>query len=207
MILMHVHKVTVDNKNLAHSVVLKNDSGSHELVLPLGALEAMMLTFGLASKPLSFPFIYEIMLENLAICGAKLKSISLDMLEGIFSAQIIIQYSTKQISYLCKPTDAILMALKNKIPIQVSNNIIETLHSQKISQINKQKILAPKADDIANDMLNSSANARWNIALSSVNVKIKKTIKTIINNKVQTEKDKQMTELLLKLRPESIRKM
>lgn len=208
MILMHVHKVTMDNQSLTHTVLLQDDSGVYKLVLPLGALEAMMLTFGLTSEPLSFPFIHEIMLENLAICGANLISVSLDIVEeDTFTAKIIIQHNTKQVSYLCKPTDAMLIALKNKIPIHVCKNIIEALHNQEISQIDTNKLAALKADDIASDMLHASADALWNRALFPVNIKLKKAIRVMSNNQMQTKKDKKMTELLLKLSPESIRKM
>lgn len=205
---MRVHKVTMDSKSLVNTVVLQDDSGIHKLILPLGALEAMMLTFGITNKALPFPFIHEIMIDAIENCGAKLKSIAIDTLEeGVFTSQIVVQHSTKQISYLCKPTDAILIAIKSKIPIQVAKGIINVLSPPKTLFSNKQKLVVTQTDDIARDILHASANSLWDNALSPVNKKINESIKIFGKGQDQTEDDKQMTELLLKLNPESSRKM
>lgn len=197
---MRIHQITMDSANAKYAVILKDASGVHKLSLPLGTIEAKMLTFVLSNKSLPFPLLHDTMIGALSICGGTLKSVTIDDFKNnAFISHILIEHTTKQICFACKPTDGILIALKNKMPIRVSEHIINDFSNQAM-------LHNIKPDDISSDVQHSPINSISNKTFSQMIRGLKPSIE-IINKSHNQEDNDTMLELLLKLNPETTRKM
>lgn len=91
-------------------------SEAHSIILALNGWEA--------ERPLSHDVMVQIMVE----CGAKLEKVVIDRLEkDVFFARLYMRTQEGMTILDCRPSDAVALALRRKVPIFMAETILESI--------------------------------------------------------------------------------
>jgi len=124
-------EVTIDSIRVSlmsqHRVVILKD-GETERYLPIwiGACEADAITIELQGVEVARPFTHDLLKAAINQLGAKIKSIVInDLRNEVFYAQIVLDVNGKRLDIDSRPSDALALAVRAKVPIYVADAVME----------------------------------------------------------------------------------
>jgi len=124
-------EVTIDSIRVSlmsqHRVVILKDSES-ERYLPIwiGACEADAITIELQGVEVARPFTHDLLKGVIGQLGAKIKAVVInDLLNEVFYAQIVLDVNGHRMEVDSRPSDALALAVRAKVPIYVNETVMD----------------------------------------------------------------------------------
>jgi len=146
-------EVTIDSIRVSlmsqHRVVILKDSESDRyLPIWIGACEADAITIELQGVEVARPFTHDLLKSAINQLGGKIKSVYInDLHDAVFYAQIVLDVNGHRLEVDSRPSDALALAVRAKVPIYVNEAVME------------QAAIAPEEDmseGVNDDKLKSS---------------------------------------------------
>lgn len=128
---MNLIEVTIDSIRVSlmsqHRVVILKD-GETERYLPIwiGACEADAITIELQGVEVARPFTHDLLKSSIAQLGGKIKSVVIsDLRSEVFYAQIVLDVNGRRLDIDSRPSDALALAVRAKVPIYVAESVMD----------------------------------------------------------------------------------
>ena len=124
-------EVTIDSIRVSlmsqHRVVILKDSGSDRyLPIWIGACEADAITIELQGVEVARPFTHDLLKSSINQLGGKIKSVIInDLHNEVFYAQIILDVSGRRMEIDSRPSDALALAVRAKVPIYIDEAVMD----------------------------------------------------------------------------------
>jgi bifunctional DNase/RNase len=125
MIEMKVKGIALDTNNLATVVVLKDSEERKYLPIWVGYNEATAIALALEGMKPPRPLTHDLMKSIVEQCNLKIDKIFISELkDGTYYAQMNVEAGGNVLNIDSRPSDAIALALRLKIPIYVSEMVV-----------------------------------------------------------------------------------
>jgi len=107
-------------------VILKEVSGERHLPIWIGPFEAEAIAMELQSMASARPLPYDLMKTIVNDMGGTIRQVLVtDLAQDVFYARIIIEQAGKRIEIDSRPSDAIALAVRVKVPILVDESVMD----------------------------------------------------------------------------------
>jgi bifunctional DNase/RNase len=121
-----VESVRVSLMSQHRVVVLKEVSGERHLPIWIGPFEADAIAMGLQGITATRPLPYDLLKQVIADLGGQITRIEVtDLTADIFYAKIVIDLDGRQVPIDSRPSDAIALGVRAKVPILVAESVME----------------------------------------------------------------------------------
>ncbi len=128
MIKMEIFGLAMDEKTNMPLVILKDEQDKYILPIWIGALEAMAISLPLKGMNMPRPMTHDLFLDTLNNLGASLLHVEVtELKESTYYAILVMQHEDRQLRIDSRPSDAIAMAVRSKVPIMVKQEILEDI--------------------------------------------------------------------------------
>jgi bifunctional DNase/RNase len=127
MIEMDIDSIRVHLMNYQRVVILKEKS-SQQRYLPIwiGGAEAESIAIKLQDVPIARPMTHDLVTNIIGKLGAKISAIVVsDLTDDTFFAKIVLDDDGSQVEIDSRPSDAIALAVRTKVPIYVDEGVLE----------------------------------------------------------------------------------
>ena len=124
-------EVTIDSIRVSlmsqHRVVILKDSESDRyLPIWIGACEADAITIELQGVEVARPFTHDLLKSSINQLGGKIKSVIInDLHNDVFYAQIILDVNGRRMEIDSRPSDALALAVRAKVPVYVNETVMD----------------------------------------------------------------------------------
>ena len=124
-------EVTIDSIRVSlmsqHRVVILKDSESDRyLPIWIGACEADAITIELQGVEVARPFTHDLLKSSINQLGGKIKSVIInDLHNEVFYAQIILDVNGRRMEIDSRPSDALALAVRAKVPIYIDETVMD----------------------------------------------------------------------------------
>jgi len=122
-----IDSVRVSLTNQDRVVVLKDKNSERYLPIWIGLFESESLTIALQGVQTARPLTHELLLNTIHSLGAqfiRVEIVSID--EDVYFAQLVLLMDGKQVNIDCRPSDALVLLVRARVPIFVSEEIMST---------------------------------------------------------------------------------
>lgn len=107
-------------------VILKEVSGERHLPIWIGPFEAEAIAMELQSMASARPLPYDLMKSIIGDMGGVVRQVLVtDLSQDVFYARIVIDQNGKSIEIDSRPSDAIALAVRVKVPILVDETVMD----------------------------------------------------------------------------------
>ena len=121
-----VESVRVSLMSQHRVVILKEVSGERHLPIWIGPFEAEAIAIGLQGISSTRPLPYDLLKNIIADLGGRISRIEVtDLTSDIFYAKIIIEVNGRQVPIDSRPSDAIALGVRAKVPILVAESVLD----------------------------------------------------------------------------------
>jgi bifunctional DNase/RNase len=121
-----VESIRVSLVTQARVVILKEVEGDRHLPIWIGPFEAEAIAMELQSIPSTRPLPYDLLRSVIGELGAEVQRIVItEISNDVFYARIVLDTSGSSIEIDSRPSDAIALAVRVKVPIFVDDSVME----------------------------------------------------------------------------------
>jgi len=121
-----VESVPVNLMSQHRVVLLKEVSAERHLPIWIGPFEADAIAMGLQGITATRPLPYDLLKQVIADLGGQITRIEVtDLTADIFYAKIVIDLDGRQVPIDSRPSDAIALGVRAKVPILVAESVME----------------------------------------------------------------------------------
>ena len=107
-------------------VILKEIDGERHLPIWIGSYEAEAIAMELQGVTASRPLPYDLMRSIIDDLGGTVERISVtDLSDDVFYARIVLLQNGREIEVDSRPSDAIALAVRTRVPIMVDERVME----------------------------------------------------------------------------------
>jgi uncharacterized protein len=132
-------------------VILKELEGERYLPIWIGHFEAEAIAMELQGVEAARPLPYDIMKKMVADLGGRVRRILVTGLrDDVFYATIVIEAAGRQVEIDSRPSDAIALAVRTKVPIFVDETVLEkagVLFGEDEEEVDADAKPKPSVDD------------------------------------------------------------
>ena len=126
MIEVYVESIRVNMANYKRVVMLKEKAASRYLPIWIGHFEADAIAIPMQNVPVSRPLTHDLLGNVVQQLGAKLSQIVInDLADETFYARLVLDQNGQHLEVDCRPSDAIALAIRAKVPIFVEDSVFE----------------------------------------------------------------------------------
>lgn len=135
MVEMSVESVRINLATNQRVVILKDGQGDRYLFIWIATAEAYSIAMELQGTTSLRPLTHDLLKAVIADLGGKLVSVIInDLSDDIFYARLVLDANGRHVEVDSRPSDAIALAVRAKVPIYVEDNVLDhagvTLQSQ-----------------------------------------------------------------------------
>ncbi|WP_291320610.1 bifunctional nuclease family protein [Desulfonatronospira sp.] len=128
LIKMEIFGLAMDEKTNMPLVILKDEEDKYILPIWIGALEAMAISIPLKGMSMPRPMTHDLFLDTLNNLGVHLLHVEVtEIKESTYYAVLVLQQEENLLRIDSRPSDAIAMAVRAKVPIMVRQQILEDI--------------------------------------------------------------------------------
>jgi bifunctional DNase/RNase len=121
-----VESIRVNMTNYKRVVMLKEKTSTRYLPIWIGHFEADAIAIPMQNVPVSRPLTHDLLGGVLGQLGAKLTQVVINELaDETFYAKLIIDSDGRHVEVDSRPSDAIALAIRAKVPIFVEDSVLE----------------------------------------------------------------------------------
>jgi bifunctional DNase/RNase len=145
---MSIVGIASDNRNMQPVVILKEKNGERELYIWIGPVEAMALQRAVNKEMFQRPLTHELMKSIMDKAGLVMEHIEIDDLrDHTYYATIYVRSAeSKLITIDARPSDSLVLATWNSVPIFVSEQVIEGMSQVDQEEPSKRKVVFTQED-------------------------------------------------------------
>jgi bifunctional DNase/RNase len=126
LIEVFVESIRVNMTNYKRVVMLKEKSASRYLPIWIGHFEADAIAIPMQNVPVARPLTHDLLGGVISQLGAKLTRVVINELaDETFYAKLIIDIEGRQVEVDSRPSDAIALAIRAKVPIFVEESVLD----------------------------------------------------------------------------------
>lgn len=126
MIEMDIDSIRVSLMNYQRVVILKEKSSQRYLPIWIGPAEAESIAIKLQDVSVLRPLTHDLITNIIGELGAKISAIVVsDLTDDTFFAKIVLDHDGDQVEIDSRPSDAIALAVRTKVPIYVDEGVLE----------------------------------------------------------------------------------
>lgn len=126
MVEMSVESVRINLATGQRVVILKDGAADRYLFIWIAPPEAAAIAMELQGTSSPRPLTHDLLKSVIAELGAKLTSIIIsDLIDDIFHARLILDVNGRHAEVDSRPSDAIALAVRVKVPIYVADSVLE----------------------------------------------------------------------------------
>ncbi len=126
MIEVFVESIRVNMTNYRRVVMLKEKTAPRYLPIWIGHFEADAIAIPMQNVPVSRPLTHDLLKGVIEQLGGKLTQVVINELaDETFYAKLIVEAGGKQVEVDARPSDAIAIAIRAKVPIFVADSVFE----------------------------------------------------------------------------------
>ena len=126
MVEMTVESVRINLATQQRVVILKATKQERYLLIWIAQAEAYAIAVELQGTTSPRPLTHDLLKNVISELGAKIVSIVIsDLIDEVYYARIVLDVSGRYIEVDSRPSDAIALAVRAKIPIYVEDNVLE----------------------------------------------------------------------------------
>jgi uncharacterized protein len=126
MIEVNIDSIRVSLMSQHRIVVLKDAAGDRYLPIWIGPCEADAITIELQEMPPQRPLTHDLLKSVVRELGGKVVHILInDLRNDVYYARIVVDVAGKQIEVDSRPSDAIALAVRAKVPIFVADVVMD----------------------------------------------------------------------------------
>jgi bifunctional DNase/RNase len=121
-----IQNIGLDPKTYQPVVLLKEDARERYLPIWIGSAEANAITLKLQGENLPRPLSHDLLLSVIGALGANVESVIINELKGdTFYSRILLNTAEGQIAMDSRPSDAIALAIRARVPIFVEDTVLD----------------------------------------------------------------------------------
>jgi len=121
-----VESIRVNMANYKRVVMLKEKSSSRYLPIWIGHFEADAIAIPMQNVPVSRPLTHDLLKSVVSALGARLTQIVInDLADETFYAKLILDANGRHVEVDSRPSDAIALAIRAKVPIYVEESVLD----------------------------------------------------------------------------------
>ncbi|MBI3969188.1 MAG: bifunctional nuclease family protein [Chloroflexi bacterium] len=125
MVEMTVDSVRSSRQGRAH-LVLRQRTGRHYLAIPIGQAEAEAINVCLQRQRHPRPLTHDLLKSVITQLGGRVHYIVVcDYASEIFRAEIAVEANGRWTEVDCRPSDAIALALRMRVPVYCTSEVLE----------------------------------------------------------------------------------
>lgn len=126
MIEVFVESIRVNMTTYKRVVMLKEKGASRYLPIWIGNFEADAIAIPMQNVPVSRPLTHDLLRSVIAALGARLTQVVINELaDETFYAKLILDANGRHLEVDSRPSDAIALAIRAKVPILVEESVLE----------------------------------------------------------------------------------
>jgi bifunctional DNase/RNase len=126
MIEVTIDSIRVSLMSQHRVVILKDAETDRYLPIWIGACEADAITIELQGVEVARPFTHDLLKSVINQLGGKIKSIVIsDLRNEVFYAQIVLDVNGHRMDIDSRPSDALALAVRAKVPVFVDESVME----------------------------------------------------------------------------------
>src|SRR5215210_7106608 len=112
--------------NYKRVVMLKEKTGTRFLPIWIGHFEADAIAIPMQNVPVSRPLTHDLLGRVVEQLGAKITQIVInDLADETFYARLVLDQKGQHLEVDCRPSDAIAVAIRAKVPIFVEDAVLD----------------------------------------------------------------------------------
>ena len=125
MVECEIDSVRVSLTNHDRVVVLKDKNSERYLPIWIGLFESEALTIALQGVQTARPLTHDLLLNAIQSLGAQFVRVEIIAIEeDVYFAQLVLVQDGKQVNVDCRPSDALILLVKARVPIFISEEIL-----------------------------------------------------------------------------------
>ena len=126
MVEMSVESVRINLATNQRVVILKDAEGDRYLFIWIATAEAYSIAMELQGTTSLRPLTHDLLKSIIAELGASITSVIIsDLADDIFYARLVLDHDGRHVEIDSRPSDAIALAVRDKVPIYVSENVLD----------------------------------------------------------------------------------
>jgi bifunctional DNase/RNase len=126
MVEMSVESVRINLATGQRVVILKDGPADRYLFIWIAPAEATAIAMELQGTTSPRPLTHDLLKSVIAELGAKIVSVIIsDLVEDIFHARLVLDVDGRHTEIDSRPSDAIALAVRAKVPIYVTESVLE----------------------------------------------------------------------------------
>ena len=126
MIEVFVESIRVNMTNYKRVVMLKEKTAPRYLPIWIGHFEADAIAIPMQNVPVSRPLTHDLLSSVISALGARLTQVIINQLaDETFYAKLILDSNGRHIEVDSRPSDAIALAIRTKVPIFVEDAVLD----------------------------------------------------------------------------------
>ncbi len=127
LIEMFVESIRVNMANYKRVVMLKEKDSTRYLPIWIGHFEADAIAIPMQQVPVIRPLTHDLLRSVIDTLGAKLQHVVIhDLADETFKAWLVLAHEGRSIEVDSRPSDAIALAIRAKVPIFVEEKVIDS---------------------------------------------------------------------------------
>ena len=154
-----MHQVEIDKieyhpSSKGYILLLKKINSNIKIPILIGANEAQSLSIAFEDISLPRPTTHDLIINFTNEVDIQIQSVFVKKYaNGTFFASILLQKGNEEIELDSRPSDAISIALKNKSPIYITDNVLDSIKTKNI--ISKQHFPESKLSNLKENKLST----------------------------------------------------
>jgi bifunctional DNase/RNase len=121
-----VESIRVNMTNYKRVVMLKERTAPRYLPIWIGHFEADAIAIPMQNVPVSRPLTHDLLGTVIQSLGAKLTEVVINQLaDETFYAKLILDADGRHVEVDSRPSDAIALAIRSKVPIYVEDSVLD----------------------------------------------------------------------------------
>lgn len=129
LIEMELSKIVIRETSDYQYIFLKEKGGEKTFPIVIGYFEAAEINRQIKQVSTPRPMTHELLGNTIEKLGGKLERVAVTELKNnTFFAKLLIQNGKESLEVDCRPSDAIALAIRSKVPIWVEEKIIDSVN-------------------------------------------------------------------------------
>ena len=135
---VEVLKIKYNPPSKSYAVLLQILNSDKITAIPVGTKEANTISMAYEGSSFPRPFTHDLLLDIISNVNCKIRKVVIsDIKNGtIFSKIILVNHNNNEISIDCRPSDAIIMAIKSYANIFIEDYVIDKIENSDIDVLN-----------------------------------------------------------------------
>jgi uncharacterized protein len=152
MVEMSVESVRINLATNQRVVILKDGQGDRYLFIWIATAEAYSIAMELQGTTSLRPLTHDLLKSVIAELGGTIVSVIInDLSEDIYYARLVLDANGRHVEVDSRPSDAIALAVRAKVPIYVAENVLESAGVTLQSPSEQEEAIRPSESSVEQD--------------------------------------------------------